>query len=388
MPRFDAVPVEFAPERSVTKNLTRVFLDEPVWDVRRHNTDGRYVTEILPQLARYEPQLQFVMERSKWVALRENFKIVRLAAQRRLGRKPAFEDHVTCRLGVGELERSGADVVFSHRAFPVNAGSWPVIWQQSVLDPVMQRSYGVSEAEIAEEVAVKGALFRRATQVHLSTEAEVRRLAGTFPEIAERFVAVPFFTPHASACARGELERQLEAKPVRLLFVGRQAWRKGLDLLLEAFTALPAAVRERAELTIISNFEHGKVVEPQSERIRVIHSASRDEVLAEMKRSHLFVNVARFESYGLVFHEAMSQGLACLAPDWEVQRELFADGAAGMLLTPDAESIREALAELIGDDAKRYALALAGWERFRERYAPEVVARRYAELFRQAAKMR
>ncbi len=232
----------------------------------------------------------------------------------------------------------------------------------------------------------EGELFRKAALVQVSTEAEARRHAADFPDIADRFAAVPFFSPHIEPCPPEALARHFEPGPVRLLFVGGQAWRKGLDLLLDAFIALPAAVQSRTTLTIVSNLDRSPIRIPDHPAITWIQNAGVSRVLQEMRRAHVFINVARFESYGLVFHEAMSQGLACLAPDWEVQRELFDDGRAGILLPPQTAAIQTVLEKLIADATLRHDLGLAAWTRFRERYAPGIVARAYADLFHRAAR--
>lgn len=145
---------------------------------------------------------------------------------------------------------------------------------------------------------------------------------------------------------------------------------------------LPTVVQEMAVLTVISNFDRSPMRLPPNDRITVLRGAESARVMAEMQRAHIFVNVARFETYGVVFHEAMSQGLACLAPDWEVQRELFDDGRAGLNLPCDAKAIESALERLIEDEEFRYKLGVAAWDRFQRRYAPAIVAAKYAELFR------
>ena len=360
---------------------TKVFLDELWWDLRSRNMDWRYVRFLLPRLSEYEPQLDFVAQRSRAVTVRGNTQTIRDALGRRIGRPPTEQDLLTSRLDAGELKRSGADLVFAHRAFPLNVGMTPVVWQSAILDPAMQRSYGVTEAALEEQITVKGQLFTRCAAVQLSTQAEVDRHDRMFPALAGRFFAVPFFTPDVHACSRDAVERHHSAEPVRLLFVGNHAVRKGLTELLEAFVALPAAVRARATLTVLSNFDRSPMVLPTDERITVRRGVPYAGVMAEMARSHVFVNVARFESYGLVFHEAMSQGLACIGPDWEVQRELLDDGNAGVSLPCTPAAIGPVLQRLIEDEEYRYRLGVAAWERFQRHYAAPVVAARYARLF-------
>jgi len=279
------------------------------------------------------------------------------------------------------LKRSGSNVIFT-RSFPLNADQVPVVWEGGIVDPEMQRSYGVTETALAEELEARGRIFHKAAAVQLFSDVEVRRHAETFPDIASRFVAVPWFAPHIQACDRAALEKHRTAVAIRILFVGNNAARKGLDQLFDAFLQLPASVRNRSVLTVISNFDRSRIHIPKCDQITVIHGAPPQEVMAQMKQAHIFVNVARFESYGVVFHEAMSQGAACLAPSWEVQRELFDCGRAGLNLPCDTVAIRNALEKLIEDEGYRFSIALAGWTRFQEKYAPSVVAARYAALFR------
>ena len=371
-------------EKELPDARARVFLDELPWDIRSRNTDWRYVRFSLPLLMQYESSLYFTMQSSRWITARENIRTVRNTLGRRLGLLPKREE-LTSTLSETDLARSKSDLVFAHRAFPTNAGGAPVIWQNCILDPQMQLSYGATQADLDSETAAKAKLYRQAARVQVSTEAEARRLGEMFPDIADRFAPVPFFTPHVVACAAGALRKHLEEGAVRILFVGNQAWRKGLDLLLQAFVGLPQPVLAQAQLTVISNFVPPAVPVPGHTKIKVLRGVDSARVLQEMSQAHIFVNVARFESYGLVFHEAMSQGLACLAPDWEVQRELFDYGAAGTLLSPDAHAIGTALEGLITDPQRRYDLGVAAWQRYQERYAPAIVAKKYAKLFRVVA---
>jgi len=95
--------------------------------------------------------------------------------------------------------------------------------------------------------------------------------------------------------------------------------------------------------------------------------------------------VAHHESWGMIFLEAMSQGVLCLGPDWETQRELFDNGHAGMNVPCKVDLVRGAMLRAIEDEDYRLALASAGWRRFNQRYAPAVVASKYADLFRAVA---
>jgi glycosyltransferase involved in cell wall biosynthesis len=364
--------------------MTRVFLHELAWDMRSRSTDWRYVRYALPQINRFEPDLAFISEKSRTHVLQGNYSAIHSAVVRRLGLRPSLYRDAVSTLPLREVRSGGGQVVFS-RTFPVNAGDIPVVWENAIVDPEMQRSYGADDAYMKEAYEVRAPLFRRATAVQVFTDAEAKRHAAMFPDIAEKFVAVPWFAPHIHACEPQELEKHRGAAPVRILFVGNHAARKGLDKLFEAFVGLPKALQQRCLLTVVSHFDRSNIAIPTHDQIRVVKGMPSAAVMEEMRRAHIFVNVARLETYGVVFHEAMAQGVACLAPRWEVQRELFDDGRAGLNLACEADAIRHALEMLITDEEYRYQLAVAGWKRFKQRYAAEVVAGRYAALFRSAA---
>lgn len=360
----------------------RIFLDALPWDFRSRNTDWRYIRYVLARMTEFAPNLQFVTQTSPRVTVSGNVKAIRAAIGRRIGFPLTERQLWTHRLSAADLRRSGANVVFA-QAFPVNAGAVPLVWQSAVLDPAMQLNghFGVSAQTLQDEIDVKRPLFQRAARVQMFSSAEVQRHRQSFPESADRFVATPYFVPHLRACQESALARHDAPGVVRVLFVGNHALRKGLPQLLDAFLALPAPVLARAHLTVISNFDRSPMRVPDHPRLTVLRGAPSDVVLRHMRDSHILVNVAHFESYGVVFLEAMAQGMACLGPDWEVQREFFDGGRAGVNLPCDASAIRVALERLIENDAERARIGRAAWQRFQRHYAPEHAAARYRALF-------
>lgn len=300
------------------------------------------------------------------------------------GRWEWIADHLDAK----ELARSDCDLVFSHRGFPVNSGEVPVIWMNGILDPEMQKSFfHTDQTFVDEEIAVKRQFLRKAAAVQLCTDGQAARHARTFPEIADRFVAIPLFAPDLRPIPESSLEKHRKADPVKLLFVGNQPRLKGLPETLEAYASLPDSIRRCTTLTIVSHFDGDRrgFTIPDDPRITIHRGLRPPQVLALMRNSHVLINVSHCESFGMVFIEAMSQGMLCLGPDWEAQREIFDEGRAGINLRCDVGLLRVALLRAIQDEKYRLALASAGWRRFNERYAPAVVASKYAELFRAVA---
>jgi glycosyltransferase involved in cell wall biosynthesis len=297
-----------------------------------------------------------------------------------------FWEANTDRLDARELSRSDCRMIFSHRGFPLNCGDVPVIWMNAIVDPEMTKSYfGSSDADLEEESEVKSRLFHKAAVVQVCSEVEAARHARAFPSIADRFVPVPLFGPHLRSAPEEVIEKHNKPKKVRLLFVGNAVRAKGLKEIVDAYVSLPEPVRRFTSFTIVSHFDRGDVVIPSDQSITVHRGLPQAEVIKLMCTSNVLLNVSHFESYGMIFLEAMSQGMLCLGPDWEVQRELFDNGRAGINVRCEVSLVRSAMLRAIEDEEYRIALASAGWRRFNERYAPAVVASKYASLFRAVA---
>ena len=369
--------------------MTSVYLDGYSFDLRRRNSDWSYVERKMPRVADWATDIRFVHQHSRSVMLRANYKAARAAIGRRIGLPISRRAADTDRLDAAELARSGCDLVFSHREFPLNAGDIPVVWMSAIVDPEMEQTYfGLSQAEMDENLSVKGDLFHRAAAVQVCSDAEAGRHARLFPDIADRFIPVPLFGPHLRAAEETILEKHRAPRNLKILFIGNQARRKGLPEALEAYISLPAAVRKSTTFTIVSSFDRGAVPIPASPDIEFHRGLPQNQVLALLARAHILINPAHHESYGMVFLEAMSQGTLCIGPDWEVQRELFDYGRAGVNVRCQVPLIRESMTRAIEDEPWRTALATSGWHRFNERYAPAVVAEQYAKLFRAVAAQR
>lgn len=363
-----------------------VYLDGYSYDLRSRNSDWSYVKEKMPRVADWVPDIRFVHQTSRTVTVRANYKAICATLCRRIGRPLSRWKLDTDLLDARELADSGCSVVFSHREYPLNAGKTPVVWMSALIDPEMQQSYfRLSQSEIDTEFAVKGELFRKAAIIQVCTESEAFRHMRLFPDIAERFVAIPLFGPHLKSAPEEVLEKHLEPETVRVLFVGNQVLRKGLPEALESYMSLSKTVRRHTTFTVVSHFDRGTITIPDDPGIVVHRGLPQIKVVELMRQSHILVNVAHHESYGMIFLEAMSQGMACLGPDWEVQRELFDEGRAGICVRCEPELLRVALLRLIQDHEYRRRLATSGWERFNKQFSPAVVSEKYAALFRSVA---
>ncbi len=168
-----------------------------------------------------------------------------------------------------------------------------------------------------------------------------------------------------------DLERFARAEPwptsrPSVLFLGRHEQRKGLDVLLEAFSTVPGevslVVAGSGPLTASLRRRYAG-----DDRIEWCGAVSEDQKARRLAAARLLVAPSRGgESFGLVLLEAMAAGAAVVASDLPGYRS--AGGDAACYVTPgDSETLAAAIGGLLGDDRRRDALVEAGRWRARER---------------------
>lgn len=94
-------------------------------------------------------------------------------------------------------------------------------------------------------------------------------------------------------------------------------------------------------------------------------------------KAEIFVLSSRYEGFGLVLIEAMSQGCACIACDYKGrQREIITDDSQGIICPPDNElAIADALKKLILDENLRRDLQKNAIERSKYYELPNIMQR-------------
>lgn len=300
-------------------------------------------------------------------------------------RPPLFE----AAAGAWLLARGGADVLY--------AVGWNAALHAARLGArlgvpfVVKYACAGAHGDFAWVAGTPGAralLARAARHVVLSGAIRDEALAAGLP--AERLVPIPNGVDLAAWSA--------DAPPARLpwppdapvvLFLGRLAVQKRVDVLLDAF----ARVLERVPAARLALAGEGPLRRALEERARALglgdraaFLGQRDDVLALHRAARVVALPSEGEGLSNVLLEALASGTAVVTTDVPGVREVVTPDADALLVPPrDAAALAQALARALEDPALRERLAAAGRARVAAAFDLERVADRYAALFAEVA---
>lgn len=151
----------------------------------------------------------------------------------------------------------------------------------------------------------------------------------------------------------------------RVIAVGRLDYQKGFDRLIDAWSLLPADLRETWHLAI---FGQGEWQEKLTEQIRhrhleesvQIHPPTRE--IAQAYASSAFLAMSsHYEGFPMVMIEAMSCGLPVVTFDYPCgPKDIIRDGENGLLVKEgDIEGLSQALGRMMTDEDLRIRLGKA-----------------------------
>jgi glycosyltransferase involved in cell wall biosynthesis len=143
-----------------------------------------------------------------------------------------------------------------------------------------------------------------------------------------------------------------------VLFVGRLAYQKGVDVLLHAWRIvrehLPES--EQPRLAIVGMGPRQAQLEQLAATLDIVDSVEfaglQRDVVAWLSRSDVLVLPSRWEGMPNAVLEAMASGLPCIATRVSGSEDIIQHGANGLLVAPDdPEELAGALLSLLRDPA-------------------------------------
>lgn len=216
---------------------------------------------------------------------------------------------------------------------------------------------------------------------------ELVRLWGLNPS-SIRLIPHGIAMPAENRLPGGSMENR-----VRVLYVGRLEHRKGIDILLAAIpSVLAAAPGTSFDLIGQDNDNYWqrrfRNENPgiTDEQVRFHGKASASDLLEAYRNCEVFVAPSRYESFGLIYVEAMAWGKPVVGCRTGGIPEVVLDGRTGLLAEPDnAASLRDMLIRLCLDPELRRGMGKEGRRDATARFSREVLAQRSAALYSQIA---
>ena len=150
---------------------------------------------------------------------------------------------------------------------------------------------------------------------------------------------------------------------------------KGFDLLLEAFAKVSMSHTDWMLRIVGSDIDGGKSLNYLKEitkdfclEDKVEFVEYQKDILPLYQESEIFVLSSRYEGFGLVLIEAMSQGCACIACDYYGRQNEIVNSPSYGIVCPsgDVRALQSALEKLLDDENLRKCLHENAPERAKE----------------------
>lgn len=307
-------------------------------------------------------------------------------------------ESLAAQFGISPFAASWAEAVRRYlptlEAFGLDLLSFPV-WDVEGIG-----CFGVADVTVVVSLHTTAALSggsRRMVRAEATALAEANLvLANTVAALADiekstglvlgsRAVVVPHGIPLAPPRLQNERTKRL-----KLLFVGRNEPRKGIDIAADAIRLafesgadveaafVGCEVGEAIRASLASTFESG--------RVSFLGFKPRAELEELYSAADIVVMPSRYESFGLVAIEAMAHGTPVIATAVGGLKEIVQDGENGVLvpLAGAPERIAAEILRLSKDRHALSALSIGARRSVETRFRLEVMAEHLEETFAKA----
>ncbi len=229
--------------------------------------------------------------------------------------------------------------------------------------------------------ALRG-IMRRASIV-ISLGGELTRIIRDQVKGSKARVEV---VPNAVDVPRDPVPYPAGDAPLKLLFVGRFAFNKGIDVLMRVATIAQQRLKGRVEFLLAGDgplLEHYRA-QGLPANVRLLGRVDDERLFKLYEECHALVLPTRFEGMPTVVLEAMARCRPIFVSDVGATAELVDEENGFLLPKGDAEALYSAIERyLMMDHTQRARMGLKGHERAWKNYRWSVVAQRTHDLARQ-----
>jgi len=171
-----------------------------------------------------------------------------------------------------------------------------------------------------------------------------------------------------------------------ILFIGRLAWQKGPDMLVDA---APGHLREHADgqFVFVGDGQMRRDLETRARSlpVRFLGRLSDADYVSLLNASDIVAIPSRNEPFGLVLLEAWSAGRCVVASDVGGLSENIEHGTDGVKVRPHPDSISRGLSRVADSPEKALAMGREGLEKVKKEFLWGRVARRMEGVYKKLA---
>lgn len=280
---------------------------------------------------------------------------------RSIAQSPLYMGWAALRIGLGRLGRQ-LDVIHINLASNASAYRKAILaaWCRTLGLPYVLHLHGADFASFwptdrSHRRRMIDRMFLGASGIVVLGVVWARLVETRLPQTASRLHIVPNASPAPDV---SNAERDPKDLAVHVLFLGELGERKGVPLLLRAFTDLHTVSPWRATLAgegAIAETRHVVQARGLPDRVIVPGWVGPAEVARLLAAADVLVLPSFSENLPMAVIEAMAAGLAVIATDVGATCEIVRDGETGLLVAPgDEAGLVAALHSLIdGPDLRR-----------------------------------
>jgi len=275
-------------------------------------------------------------------------------------------------------------------------GAWPLaLMLVTPLERVIDSEGWTTNQDLAATIELDQWTIEHATRVLAPSRGVLDSYEARASWSGRDVFPVPLGTRPAPAAPQ---PTRPESSRERLLFVGRLERRKGIQLLLDALPALLErhpnwqcdmvghnTLQSGPGITFESEFREKHAGASWLERA-LFHGAVSDDALLEFYRAaDLFVAPSLYESFGLMYLEAMQHGVPVVGCRTGGAPDVVTHEVDGLLVPPgDAAALGQALDRLMSDEALRRSLGARAADTVRTSRGHVAMAERMLAQYREA----
>ncbi|MEB3280990.1 MAG: glycosyltransferase family 4 protein [Lyngbya sp.] len=235
--------------------------------------------------------------------------------------------------------------------------------------------------------SLEGLMIRFSDRLTTHTLAHRNEICKDFKINPERFQIIPHGIKLPENRVVEPSSQPLEK--INILYVGRFEYRKGIDILLEAIPLVLNKINN-AFFTLVGK-DPEKIYQDKFhdqwgnkfDAYITFAGAVDSEKLHQMyQKCNLFVAPSRYESFGLIYVEAMSYGKPVIGCKTGGVPEVIDEGVTGLLAQPnDSQDLAEKILKLASDANLRHQMGQQGRQRVERLFSREQMAKQTIENY-------